>query len=170
MTLSIFDCPYRSEIMAAMHAYLPTWDYLWGVAQLYQESHWDPAALNKDTGAAGIAQFMPDTEVEIFQQLGFPHSATAYDPVYAIPAYAYYMKKMCRTWTSKRSDDERRRLAQASYNCGAGNMIAAQALTNMALDYATIIAALPQITGVANAEQTSDYVAKIQRWYTELST
>ena len=70
---------------------------------------------------------------------------------------------------SERTEDERRKLTMASYNCGTGNMLKAQKVAQGASGYDRIIAALPHVTGIANAAETTDYVIKIERWYGELT-
>ena len=168
MTIDVKNCPYEAEIKAAMTAYLPMWDWRWGMAQIYQESLYDPLAKS-GVGAMGIAQFMPDTWMEVCDDLGYPDDASAFNPHAAIVAYAYYMAKLRKVWSHvDRSEDDRRRLTQASYNCGTGNMLRAQRLAGGSHEYIAIIAALPQVTGQANAHQTRDYVEKCQKWYNAL--
>ena len=167
--LNIKDCPYADQIKAAMNAYLPEWAWEWGAAQLYQESAWNAMATNKDSGAMGIGQFMPETWQEMIDRMGFVDTASAYDPTFAIPAYAYYMRSLRKQWSAPRPETDRRRLAQASYNAGLGNILRAQKLSGDAVDSGSILAALPQVTGATNAKQTQDYVLKINQWFLELT-
>ncbi len=170
MTINLADCPYTDEIRRSMEAYLPQWPWQYGAAQLYQESRWEPTAKNARSGAMGIAQFMPDTWTgDVIEGMGFIDIASAYDPVYAIPAYGWYMRKQREKWTAPRPEEDRRRLAMASYNAGFGNLLKAQRRANNAPDYASIIAALPQVTGEENAKETREYVEHIERWYSELT-
>jgi soluble lytic murein transglycosylase-like protein len=169
MTAILTQCPYDAEVRSAMAAYLPMWPYQWGLAQLWQESLYDPAAKSS-AGAMGIPQFMPDTWLEVADDLGYTADASPYDPALAIPAYAYYMAQLRKVWHDpRRGEGDRRRLTQASYNAGTGNLIKAQKLAGGSIDYIAIIAALPQVTGQANAKQTSDYVNKIAQWYSQLT-
>lgn len=173
--LKIADCPFAAQIRSAMTAYLPMWDWRWGAAQLWQESSWIPTATNKGSGAKGLGQFLDGTWADVAEQLGFPADASPYDPAYAIPAYAFYMKQMRLEWSHvPRSEDERRKLTQASYNAGLGNILHAQRLVQQSggnfNDAMTILAALPQVTGPANAQQTLDYVLNIAKWFGDLST
>jgi soluble lytic murein transglycosylase-like protein len=169
MTAVLTQCPYQAEVQAAMTAYLPMWPWQWGAAQLWQESLYDPKAKSS-AGAMGIAQFMPDTWLEVADDLGYAPDASPYDPTLAIPAYAYYMAQLRKVWHDpRRGEADRRRLTQASYNAGTGNIVHAQRLAGGSIDYVAIIAALPQVTGQANAKQTADYVAKIAKWYGELT-
>jgi membrane-bound lytic murein transglycosylase MltF len=168
--IRLTDCPYADDIRRAMQAYLPMWPWEWGPAQLYQESLWKPDAKS-EAGAMGIAQFMPETWLEMVDVMGYVDTASPYDPNFAIPAFAKYMQRLRSNWVKvQRPEDDRRRITQACYNCGTGNMLHAQRLANGASNYEAIIAALPQVTGLANAHQTSDYVVKIARWYGELTT
>ena len=167
--IHLSDCPFADDIQRAMAVYLPQWPWQYGPAQLYQESLWNPAAKS-GAGAMGIAQFEPDTWHETVDGMGFVDTASPFDPNFAIPAYGWYMRKLRQVWNHvDRTEDDRRRITMACYNCGTGNMLRAQELAGGAIDYATIIAALPQITGDENARQTSEYVEKIERWYAELS-
>ena len=78
------------------------------------------------------------------------------------------MGTLRRQWRAERSEDDRRRLAQASYNAGLGNMLQAQILAKGAADYASIAAQLHRVTGADHAKETRDYVARIERIYNEL--
>jgi membrane-bound lytic murein transglycosylase F len=164
-----FTTEFDALIKSAMVTYLPMWDWRWLKAQYMQESGLDPHAVNKTTGAAGIAQFMPPTWRDVVKQLDFPEDAQPTDPNYAIEGGAHYMELMRHMWTAKRSEDDRRRLALAAYNCGFGHLLRAQSLAGGAPDYATIIAQLPRITGAANAKQTTDYVTKIERYFEQMT-
>lgn len=138
-------------------------DWLWWRAQLYQESRLDPHAVSP-VGAAGIAQFMPGTWREVAPALGYG----ALPPTAACPAAqagAYYMARLQRFWSSPRPHMERHRLAQASYNAGAGNILAAQRRCGGARDWREIRACLPAVTG-RHARETLDYVDRIARWRT----
>lgn len=159
---------YDAAIKAAAQQYLPMWDFRWYLAQLYEESRLDPTALNPVSGAMGMPQFMPATWVDECHALGFPSAASPYDPKYAIPAGAHYMSLMRNRWTAPRSEDDRRKLAQASYDAGFENILAAQRRAKGASGYALIIARLPEVTGVHNASETTDYVRKIAQWFEQL--
>jgi hypothetical protein len=168
--IRLSDCPYAEDIKRAMAAYLPLWPWQYGVAQLYQESLWNPLAVSP-AGAEGIAQFMPETWDDMVRKMGFVDTASPFEPMFAIPAFGRYMRDLRRVWSHvDRTEDERRKLTMASYNCGTGNMLKAQKVAQGASGYDRIIAALPQVTGVKNAHETADYVAKIYRWYGELSS
>lgn len=158
---------YDDQIKKSAELFLPGWDWRWWKAQLYQESRLNPSAVSP-AGARGLAQIMPGTWRDEAPKLGYtglsPHAA---EP--AIMVGAHYMQRMRRTWSADRSEADRRRLAQASYNAGAGNIIKAQRACNNARDWPQISQCLPQITG-ANATETITYVQRIERWYWILRT
>jgi soluble lytic murein transglycosylase-like protein len=158
---------YDSMIEDAAAEFLQGWDWLWWKAQLCAESQLDPAAQSP-VGAMGIAQIMAPTWRDLRRDLRLPADATPFQPAHAIRAGAYYMGKLIRTWKAKRSDDDRRRLAQASYNAGPGNIIKAQARAAGAADYDSIIAQLHLVTGADHAAETRGYVARIERVFNEL--
>ncbi len=158
---------YDDAIRDASRLYLPGWDWRWLKAQYYQESRLDPSAVSP-AGARGIAQFMPGTWREVAPGLGFggmsPHAAGP-----SILAGARYMQRMRRVWVSDRAESDRRELAQASYNAGAGNIIRAQRACGGARAWPDISVCLPQVTG-ANAAETITYVERIRRWYWVMRT
>lgn len=137
----------------------PEWQ--WWKAQLYQESLLDPEAVSP-AGAQGLAQFMPGTWAEVTRQLGL-HGVPPSHARHAIDAGAYYMAKLQRTWKAPRPHMDRHRLAQASYNAGAGHIIKAQAVCGGPALYAEIIECLPLVTG-RHSWETITYVDKIERW------
>lgn len=78
---------------------------------LYQESRFDPTAVNKSSGAQGIAQVMPATARD--PGFGVAPLANPFDPQQAIPwagAYLAAMRRYVGTWE----------LALAAYNWGPG--------------------------------------------------
>lgn len=141
-------------------------------AQLWQESRLDPAARSP-AGAEGLAQFMPGTAAQIFPLLGYG----VLDRRLAAPsieAGAYYMARLRAGWTAPRPWQDRHKLAQASYNAGPGNILAAQracgdADGNQPAGYDAIMACLPQITGRYAAE-TIEYAPRIWRWFAMMMT
>lgn len=155
-----YTTEYDDAIKAAMTRWFPQVHWLWGKAQLCQESGLDPNARNPTSGALGLGQFMPATWDQVSKQYGFPEAVPT-DPTYAIPAHARYMRDLWDLWHSQpRTPNDRLRLAQASYDAGAGNIIHAQRLAGGALDYDSIIQKLPLVTGARSAE-TIDYTKKI---------
>lgn len=77
-------------------------------AQIYQESHFNPKAINKSSGAQGIAQFMPATA----QWLGL---ADPFEPFTSIDMAGRYMAMLYKQAGSWKG-------ALAAYNWGIGNL------------------------------------------------
>ncbi len=115
-------------------------------------------------GAAGVAQFMPGTWADVSRQLGYGAAVTPHMAGPAIEAGAAYMARLRRGWSSPRPEDDRLKLAQASYNAGFGNILAAQRACNGAVLYPPIMECLPRITG-RHAAETLHYVPAIWRWW-----
>jgi membrane-bound lytic murein transglycosylase F len=163
---------YDRDIKASAGAFLAQfWGLdarLWWKAELCAESRLDPDAQSP-AGAQGIAQIMPATWRDIVGRLGgFPPGATPFQPEHAIRGGAWYLSRLVLQWKSPRSDVDRRRLAQATYNAGLRNLLDAQKLAGGAADYGSIIAQLPAVTGEKNAAETRSYVERIERIYNEL--
>lgn len=159
---ALFSDRYDADIRTAVKRWWPDYPHWtsWK-AQLYQESLLDPAAVSP-VGARGLAQFMPGTWAEVSRELGLgpvsPHVAK-----HAINAGAYYMAKLRHSWRSPRPNEDRHKLAQASYNAGLGNILRSQRACGMAVLYSEIIACLPQITG-RHSRETITYVERIAQW------
>lgn len=162
---SYFPDRYDQEIERAQETFLPGVDWRLLKAQYYQESLLDPDAVSP-VGAAGVAQFMPATWLEVSRELDMetmsPHMA---EP--AIQAGAYYMAKLRRIWSAPRPEPDRHSLAMASYNAGAGNLIQAQKLCGGPNAYRRIAACLHQVTGRHHRE-TLTYVERIWRYWTRM--
>ena len=159
---------YDTAIQSTMRVYFPQVDWQWGKAQLIAESNLDPNA-HSPAGAMGLAQFMPDTWGDAIEHFGWPDDVSPFNPMLAIPAYAWYMNKLWNQWTAPRPAADRLQLAQASYNAGLGNIIKAQNLSEYGSDdYASIIAKLPDVTG-QHAQETINYVKRIASIYRELT-
>lgn len=139
---------------------LPDWQ-LWK-AQLFQESHLDPAAVSH-VGARGIAQFMPGTWADMARRLDMPAGVTPHDARYAIEAGAVYDADLRRQWSRNRPAQEAHRLALASYNAGAGNILKAQKVCGGAVLWSAIAPCLPVITG-DHARETQGYIQRIEHW------
>ena len=160
---------YDAQIKDAIKTYLPETGWRLLKAQLTQESHLNPAATSP-AGAQGIAQFMPKTWQDMQKELSIPQEITPYDESYAIPAAAYYMQKLCKSWSAPREEADRYILALASYNAGFGNILKAQALANNAPEYYPIISKLEHITGLSNSLETKHYVINILKIFSEYLT
>ncbi|MEI8631431.1 transglycosylase SLT domain-containing protein [Vibrio sp. PP-XX7] len=155
---------YDWQIKKAARHYLPTISWQLYKAQLIQES-----ALNADAvspvGAAGLAQFMPETWDSISREMGITGSRL--EPELAVPAGAYYMAKLRRVWKWPRPEEDRHNLALACYNAGCGNILKAQRLCGNPSRYTPIMACLPQVTG-QHAVETLNYAPGIRRIYQRL--
>jgi len=156
---------YDTQIKEAAATYLAGADWRLFKAQLCAESNLNPNAKSP-AGAMGIAQFMPATWEEVKKEMNMPDHITPYDSIYAIPAAAYYMQKLCNSWSSHREEADRYCLALASYNAGFGNLLKAQKLAGGAVEYSPVIEALPAITERHSIE-TRDYVKRIFRIFGE---
>lgn len=160
-----FPDKYDDIIRQSAKRYLPgiRWELL--KAQLYQESRMDPNAKSP-VGAEGVAQFMPATWKEMTQKLGYGNVSSRIAK-YAIPASAYYMANMRNTWSSPRPENDRYKLALASYNAGKGNIIKSQKRCGGVVLYTEIIGCLHHITG-KNSKETLTYVERINKYYIQM--
>ena len=162
---SILHCP--SRYVADMRRETGRWwpagpGYTWLCAQAYQESGWNGDARSS-VGAAGLMQFMPGTWSNARAALHFgllPPTAEA--P--AIAAGAWYMASLKSIFHRDRAVLDAHDLALASYNAGPGNVLKAQKHCDDASLWADISPCLAAITGRANAQQTTGYVAHIHHW------
>lgn len=161
---------YDEIIAQAVVRYLgfASWEPIEIKAQLAAESKLDPHVVASD-GGQGIAQFMPLTWASIAKQMKLPASASPLVASDAIPAMCFYMAQLTRAWWMQpRTDEDRHRLAQASYNAGLKNIVKAQKLSGGALDYTTVIAELPKVTR-SNAQITIAYIDRIARYRAEMT-
>lgn len=154
-----FDSEFR---IAAVH-WLPDGpDWRWAKAQGIQESGLDPEAVSP-VGARGVMQVMPATWAEIQKAMGWrnvsPHSAH-----HNILGGLWYQARMARIWKRNRSIAEAYELGLASYNAGAGTILRAQAQCGDARVWADIAPCLVDVSGAANARQTTGYVRLIAKW------
>lgn len=159
---SVFSDRYDRAIASAVATWWPDYPHptAWK-AQLWQESRLDPAAVSP-AGARGLAQFMPGTWRDVRAQMRLAPAASPHD-VLAIEAGAFYMAKLRRGWSAPRPQDGRHVLAQASYNAGMGNILAAQEACGGARDWPEIAPCLPAVTG-RHAAETIGYVRQIAKW------
>ena len=160
-----FSKQYDDDIRSATRLYWPRFNHPLALkAQLYQESRFEVEALSP-VGASGIAQFMPATWREVaFNALHYPRSASPQMARYAIPAAAFYMARLRNIWHLNRTEGDRHRLAAASYNAGAGNIIKAQRACDEARNWPDIAPCLEMITG-KHAAETLHYVPAIWDWW-----
>ena len=160
---ALIDSKYDVEIVRAAKLWLPMWDHRWWKAQLFQESRLRPDAVSP-VGAQGLCQAMPGTWKDISRALRWG-TVSPFVARYCIEGGAYYMAQQRRMWKSERPESDRRQLAQASYNAGAGNILKAQKACNGARNWPVIVTCLPRITGAKNTHETTTYVERIERWY-----
>ena len=161
---SYFSTEYDCYFKKYSDAYFMHYDWKWLKAQGIQESLLDPTARSY-AGALGIMQIMPGTWEEETREMGI--IASPFNPRVNIAVGAHYMRKMERFWKAPRSREERLKLAQASYNAGAGSILRAQDKCGGS-HWAMIRICLSQVTGRANSQQTIKYVARIAGWYVRL--
>lgn len=151
-----FPDKYDAAIKGAWALYHPGDDSRWWKAQLWQESHLDPNALSP-ANALGIAQFVQATAM----QYGLTDRRAAEPSIYA---GAKLMRDNMRFWSAPRTDRSRRRLAQAGYNAGNGNLWKAQKRCGGLNEYESIVSCLPLITG-KYAKETLGYPVAIEKWF-----
>lgn len=163
VSLPVQCSEYDDIIKSSWRRYLP--QYHWGVgwAQMIQESAGRADAVSP-VGAVGLAQFMPGTWDDMIKAGVVPKGTPRRDARYSLQAQAYYMRQLTRTWSSKRSDHDRIRLALASYNAGAGNLIKSQRKCGGPVEYEAIMKCLHLVTG-HHAKETRGYVPHIERHY-----
>ena len=101
------------------------------LAQLYQESAYNPDALNSRSKAAGVAQFVPS----VGPSYGLTtYTADYFDPYKSALAAVRYMKWL-ENWAAKlgvKGDPETWYMALAAYNWGIGNIQKALKARNLA--------------------------------------
>ena len=162
----LFEDTYDAQIRTASQLYLVGWDWRWWKAQLYQESRLDPNAVSY-VGAAGLCQAMPETFKQWSAHFKWGEEAAPTTASYCITGGAWYMAQLKAQWVAKRSEDDRRRLAQASYNAGFGNIAKAQKKCNGVASWQDISKCLPMVTGHYSKE-TITYVQRIEYWFLQL--
>lgn len=141
--------------------YMPEVDWKLWKAQVHTESAFKPNAVSP-VGAQGLSQVMPSTFRDISRDSGIV--GNPFDPEVNLMAGAYYMAKMRRTFKAPRPDIERHKLACASYNAGAGNIIKAQRIAGNPIEWEPVSLVLVQVTGKHSVE-TTNYVKRIYSTY-----
>lgn len=136
------------------------------LAQAYQESRFNPLAKSP-VGALGISQFMPNTALQIGNELKrdelFKNGFEPTNDIQSIYAQVYYMNKLYKNWTTKRLPLEKLELAFASYNAGLGNILQAQKVSGNKILWDNIKLSLHKVTG-RNADETINYVDLIKNY------
>jgi membrane-bound lytic murein transglycosylase F len=151
---------YDPYIKRGAMRWIPDYDWRWLRALCYQESRFQPRAVSP-VGARGLCQFMPATWAEARRAIGV---RDVFDPAENAWASGWYVRRQLSIWTWRRTDYQRLELALASYNAGAGNVLAAQRECGGAITWDGIRPCLPAVTGHHSAE-TIGYVRNIRRWY-----
>lgn len=165
---AIFPERYDAEIEAASSRWLPELDWRLWKAQLYQESRLDPAAKSH-VGAAGVAQFMPRTWLDVSRALGYDRAVSPHMAGPAIVAGAFYMAQQRAFWRRYvRADFALHDHALCSYNAGAGNCRKAWRLADEPQSWDVTAASLGDVTG-RHAKETRTYVERIWRWFSMMT-
>lgn len=110
--------PFDDLVKKHARRYNQDWRLI--MAQMYQESKFDPKATSW-VGALGLMQIMPETG----RELGF---ADLRDPEQNIHAGVKYMHQLVERFDPALPMEERVRLALASYNVGYGHVLDARQL------------------------------------------
>lgn len=137
------------------------------IAQAVQESRFNPTAVSP-AGAVGLAQFMKPTAeqmaIELKPKLAlFKNGFDRENPIQSIWAQVYYMNKLFKVWDLGRSDEERLKLAFASYNAGIKNILKAQKKSGDRKFWNEIKLSLSSVTG-KNSRETITYVDNIFKY------
>ncbi len=137
------------------------------IAQSVQESRFNPTAVSP-AGAVGLAQFMKPTAEQMAKELKpklalFKNGFDRENPIQSIWAQVYYMNKLYKVWDLGRSDEERLKLAFASYNAGIKNILKAQKKSGDRKFWNEIKLSLHLVTG-KNSRETITYVDNIFKY------
>jgi hypothetical protein len=155
-----FSDKYDRQIQAASSTWLPGQPWKMLKAQYIAESNLNPDAVSP-VGASGIAQFMEASWDQVLREMGRnPALVDRRMAGPAIEAGAFYMAKLKRAWISPRPEEDRLKLAQASYNAGMGNILRSQQRCGNPAGYEPIMACLHLVTG-HHAAETRTYVPRI---------
>ena len=151
---------YDAHLERAALRWMPEHDPAWLRAQCFVESRFRSQAVSP-AGARGLCQFMPGTWADASRSLGVRN---VFNPRENAWAAGWYMRRQLHGWIWDRTDMQRLQLAQASYNAGRGNILAAQRLCGRPRTWPEISPCLHRVTGHHSAE-TIDYVQRIERWF-----
>lgn len=137
------------------------------IAQAVQESRFDEKAVSP-AGAVGIAQFMKATAEQIAKELKpklalFKNGFDRENAIQSIWAQVYYMNKLFKVWDLGRVDEERLKLALASYNAGIRNILRSQKKSGNKKFWNEIKLSLSSVTG-RNSKETITYVDNIFKY------
>ena len=146
---------YDPELQYAATRFLSEHEWFWLKAQCYQESTLKPTAVSS-VGAKGLCQFMDATWNEVSGSLRL--RASVFNPKANALAAGWYMQQLRSRWISERPEEDRLRLAQASYNAGLGSLLRFQRACGGA-------ALWREIEPCISFRETRDYVIRIDRHY-----
>ena len=137
------------------------------IAQAVQESRFNPTAVSP-AGAVGIAQFMKPTAEQMAKELKpklalFKNGFDTENPIQSIWGQVYYFNKLFKVWDLGRTDEERLKLAFASYNAGIRNILKAQKKSGDKKFWNEIKLSLSSVTG-KNSRETITYVDNIFKY------
>ena len=166
----VFNIKHGREFGKWASIYTPTVDPAWFQAQAKAESRYKENAVSP-VKAAGLMQIMPKTFKEIAKETKTKGFISAFNPEISIQFGIYYMSKQLKIWKSKdgRTPLDQLQLAQASYNAGAGSVIASQEKCGGVKTYSGVIACLPKVTG-KHSKETIGYVVTIAKFKKELDS
>jgi membrane-bound lytic murein transglycosylase F len=162
-------------------------DWVLVLSVMRQESEFDYQAVS-ETGAYGLMQIMPLTQIELAEKLGVQEAST---PRNNIRAGIYHLKWLYSNFSDVPKQD-RIRLTLAAYNAGLGRITDAQKvaayLGNDPHKWSAVRAALPFLSKkdytlhsriwsdgyppsgyFRDWQQTVDYVSKVMKRYDEYS-
>lgn len=115
---------YKDNIMKYSETY--NIDWLLIVSQILKESNFDKDA-ESHVGAKGLMQIMPNTEGDLKKDLEIEYIFER--PVENIKAGIYHLSNQIKYFDNIPNEDDRLKIALASYNCGPGRLIDAMKIT-----------------------------------------
>ena len=156
------DAEYDKHFRNAVYIYYPEihkQDWCWLKAQCIEESNLQTDAVS-GAGAEGLCQFLRRTFAD-YEKETHHYTADIFNPYDSIYAAAWYMGHLHTSWYAPRTPSCRRELAQGSYNCGLGCLLAAQRKAGGAACFEAFRPYLPK--------ETRDYVDRIHREHLRLT-
>lgn len=160
---------YDNHFKSKSNRFLPNVDWRFLKSLCWVESNFRPN-VESSVGAIGLCQLMPATFEQYRNAFNDSPDTDPTNPNYNVKYAAAHMQFLIRFWRSPRPEEDRLKLATASYNAGQGWLLRAQQLcseTNgQAILYNDIIICLPDITGKDNSTETINHVIRVWRsWY-----
>ena len=140
------NIPHAKTFRYAAELYLPSpykHQYWFSVGQCFVESHFREKA-ESHAGAQGLCQFLPTTWHEVELKLG--QELDIWDAKDQILASNYYMSGLYKQWSppQARTQEDHRRLSQASYNGGLKTVLDGQKKARGAMNWQSIEKHLPK--------------------------